>query len=193
MGRKKLNRTEEEWNELNRKYRMRSYWKHAVRERSEKPENDTIKTSGIYKIINKFNGKYYVGSSVDIARRWRKHREALRRNQHRNRYLQRAWNKDGSNSFDFIVVELISQKELEATEQQYLNLAKKERDKTYNLSFIADRIEMTPEVKTILRDLALIRYKDKHNHPMYGKHLTNKTKEILKIKCANHGRKNGKI
>jgi uncharacterized membrane protein (DUF106 family) len=33
MGRKKLNRTKEEWNELNRTYRMRSYWKHVARER----------------------------------------------------------------------------------------------------------------------------------------------------------------
>jgi len=33
MGRKKLNKTKEERNELNRKYRMRSYWKHADEER----------------------------------------------------------------------------------------------------------------------------------------------------------------
>jgi hypothetical protein len=38
MGRKKLNRTEEEWNELNRKYRMRSYWKHADQERRKARE-----------------------------------------------------------------------------------------------------------------------------------------------------------
>ena len=33
MGRKKLNRTKEELNELNRKYRMRSYWKNVDKER----------------------------------------------------------------------------------------------------------------------------------------------------------------
>ena len=39
MGRKKLNRTEEEWNELNRKYRMRSYWKHVTTERRKAREH----------------------------------------------------------------------------------------------------------------------------------------------------------
>ena len=33
MGRKKLNRTKEELNELNRKRRMRYYWKHKRKER----------------------------------------------------------------------------------------------------------------------------------------------------------------
>ena len=35
MGRKKLNRTKQELNEINRKYRMRSYWKHVDKERDK--------------------------------------------------------------------------------------------------------------------------------------------------------------
>lgn len=38
MGRKKLNRTKEELDELNRKYRMRSYWKHVDEERRKARE-----------------------------------------------------------------------------------------------------------------------------------------------------------
>jgi len=34
------------------------------------PLTATTKISGIYKIVNKVNGKYYVGSSNDIERRW---------------------------------------------------------------------------------------------------------------------------
>ena len=117
--------------------------------------------------------------------RWRKHKEALRRNQHRNRYLQRAWNKNGSESFGFVLVESVSQHELESSEQKYLDLAKTEMDKTYNLSFMAGRIEMTEEVKRVLRDLALIRYKDNQNHPMYGK--KHKAETIRKIKTTLHG------
>jgi len=36
-----------------------------------------IDVQGIYKIINKNNGKYYVGSSVDIKERWNEHRRNL--------------------------------------------------------------------------------------------------------------------
>src|ERR1035437_397640 len=53
------------------------------------------KISGIYKIINKIDGKYYIGSSDHIKRRWYSHRTELRKNRHGNQYLQRARNKYG--------------------------------------------------------------------------------------------------
>ena len=55
---------------------------------------DTIRTkvSGIYKIINKSNGKYYVGSSVNMCgngkgTRWKRHVWDLSQNRHGNDYL----------------------------------------------------------------------------------------------------------
>jgi group I intron endonuclease len=148
------------------------------------------KISGIYKIINKVNGKYYVGSSNNITLRWRKHKEALKRNQHKNRYLQRAWNKYGEVSFDFIIVETIPQDKLELIEQQYLDIGKTELHKIYNCSFIAGRIEMTEDVKQVLRDMAIIRYKNKINHPRYGK--THKAESINQIKTTLKGKMSGK-
>ena len=62
--------------------------------------------SGIYKIVNKIDGKYYVGSSCDIHRRWKTHIYYLTRNRHINDYLQNAWNKYGNNSFELLIVEL---------------------------------------------------------------------------------------
>ena len=52
-----------------------------------------ISTIGIYKIINKVNGKYYVGSSLNINKRWSVHKSALSKNKHHNDHLQNAWNK----------------------------------------------------------------------------------------------------
>ena len=40
------------------------------------------KISGIYKIINKVNGKYYVGSAKNIRGRWNGHKHLLNRNIH---------------------------------------------------------------------------------------------------------------
>src|ERR1035437_367642 len=42
------------------------------------------KISGIYKIINKVNNKYYVGSSNDVKKRWREHRGELKKKIHVN-------------------------------------------------------------------------------------------------------------
>ena len=59
------------------------------------------KISGIYKIVNTVNGKKYVGSAVDIKRRWQAHKLRLRKNNHHSPKLQNAWNKHGESSFTF--------------------------------------------------------------------------------------------
>jgi group I intron endonuclease len=61
--------------------------------------------SGIYKIINLVNNKFYVGSSVNLRTRKAKHFSELRHNKHNNRYLQNAWNNYGEDNFIFVVVE----------------------------------------------------------------------------------------
>jgi group I intron endonuclease len=97
-----------------------------------------MKISGIYKIVNKSNGKYYVGSSKDIQDRWIQHKADLRNNNHKNDYLQNSWNKHGETTFDFVVVENVDKKDLLLVEQKYLNIVKTEKDKCYNLKFIAE-------------------------------------------------------
>jgi group I intron endonuclease len=92
------------------------------------------KTSGIYKIINKVNGKYYVGSSNDIRCRWSGHKKQLKRNNHNNPHLQFSWNKYGPDNFEFVIVEETPEDKL--VEQHYLDIAKNEKEKCYNTSFI---------------------------------------------------------
>ena len=60
--------------------------------------------SGTYSIINRLNGKQYVGSSVDIARRFAAHRMRLRRGNHHSPALQRAWDRYGESAFSFEVI-----------------------------------------------------------------------------------------
>lgn len=113
-----------------------------------KPEPKGItKISGIYKIINKVNDKYYVGSSKNIYKRWNEHKSDLNRLRHKNSYLQKSYNKHKLNNFDFIILETIPPNKLIEVEQKYLDIAKQEKDKCYNLNFLADRLEMTDEIR----------------------------------------------
>lgn len=140
--------------------------------------------SGIYKIVNKINGKYYVGSSKDINGkdgRWNEHIQVLNRNKHINPHLQNAWNKYGQNNFDFIVVENVDEPQLLVTEQKYLDIAELEKHKCYNVKFNACGGEQTN--KESISQKAKERFRNKTNHPMYGKHHSVETK--LKIKMAN--------
>ena len=63
---------------------------------------------GLYRILNRANSHYYVGSTVDSANRWRHHRNALRKNKHYNDHLQRAWNKYGEATFVFEITQEFS-------------------------------------------------------------------------------------
>lgn len=72
---------------------------------------------GIYLITNKINGKNYIGQSIDIARRWRQHREAVSYGQ---TPLYKAIRKYGIENFDFCILEECSKEELNDKEIQYI-------------------------------------------------------------------------
>jgi len=87
------------------------------------------KISGIYKIINLVNNKFYIGSSINIYSRWSKHKNLLRKNQHKNKHLQSAWNKYTEDSFEFIIIDKMQnnddiqlRKELLQREGYWINL-----------------------------------------------------------------------
>lgn len=94
--------------------------------------------SGIYKIINKVNGKYYVGSSNNIKVRWKNHIKTLNKNIHKNPHLQSAWNKYGSDNFIFNIVELCSLENLTEIEQKYLDIAHQNKQTNYNIGTFAE-------------------------------------------------------
>ncbi len=61
--------------------------------------------SGIYSITHIVSGKRYIGSSVNILRRWNAHRSALNRHICDNPHLQNSWDKYGPDSFEFEILE----------------------------------------------------------------------------------------
>lgn len=93
----------------------------------------SIKIGGIYFIINKLNGKRYVGSTKDFKSRCRLHWWHLRKGEHHSAYLQNAWFKYGEGVFDFIILETmddVSKQSLLDREDYYLKLLNPE----YNMS-----------------------------------------------------------
>ena len=112
--------------------------------------------SGIYKIRNKINGKYYIGSAKNINYRWITHRKLLKSNKHFNRHLQSSWNKHGKENFDWVIVKqfpnTITKNELLLAEQKYLDIVKTERNKSYNLNFNSSGGELSDESKKKISD-----------------------------------------
>lgn len=67
-------------------------------------------TAGIYLVTNTVNGYAYIGSSVNLRKRWYLHRNDLKSGRHHNPRLLAAWNKYGAQAFTFQVLEHVSDK-----------------------------------------------------------------------------------
>lgn len=91
--------------------------------------------SGIYAILNFVSNKIYVGQAFNIQKRWKNHRIGLRLDQHANRYLQAAHNKDGQFSFIYYVLEECLIEDLDKREQLWMDFYKSyNREFGYNLN-----------------------------------------------------------
>lgn len=77
--------------------------------------------SGIYLIRCTATKRVYVGSAVDLKRRWTDHRRDLRNGVHHSAKLQRAWNRFGADAFSFEPVLSCDVGLLKDCEQELLN------------------------------------------------------------------------
>ena len=102
---------------------------------------------GIYKITNTKNNKIYIGSSVNVEKRKEKHFWMLKKGIHDNKFIQNSFNRDGSESFIFEIIEFCDFEELVDKENHYIIEFKSNNMKFgYNLCMVSD------ERKNILSD-----------------------------------------
>jgi len=163
-------------------------------------------TSGVYKITNKLNGKFYVGSAKNCFNRWSKKY---------NNHLESAFLKYGKENFIFEIVEECEEDKLIEREQYWLDNLKPFGLMGYNQRIIADSNlgshptettkeiwskqrkgrKLTEEWKENIRQSLLgreITWKEKireansgENNYNYGKHLSDEWKEKLSIALKN--------
>ena len=85
--------------------------------------DNRLSHSGIYCITHIPSGLIYIGSSVNIHKRWISHKRQLRTGKHPAKRLQIMWDVDGASAFDVYTVEYISSRlELVRREQHWLDL-----------------------------------------------------------------------
>lgn len=92
-------------------------------------------TSGIYIIINNLSNKCYIGQSINVEQRHRRHIINLSGNRHTNSHLQASWNIHGRDTFSFDLLE-ICKKEiniLTEAEQHWMDYFKFIGAELYNM------------------------------------------------------------
>lgn len=144
--------------------------------------------SGIYKITNTVNGKFYIGSSKDIDWRWYCHKHYLKTGKHDNPKLQHSWNFHGEDKFAFDIIEEVNpdEKLLLEREQHYLDLLKPyERNIGYNICDTAeggDNITHNPNKSDFIEKMKIINKGE--GNGMYGKNHNDNTIKIMKEKSV---------
>ena len=91
--------------------------------------------TGIYKIKNLINGRFYIGGTVkNFQSRWVEHKTTLNRGKHRNRLLQEDWIIHGEQSFEFVVMERLPIEDVLCKEQEILMIFFDGGKTCYNLA-----------------------------------------------------------
>jgi len=168
---------------------------------------------GIYQITCVPTGKCYIGSAVELLKRWSDHRTGLCRQDHHNAHLQHAWNKHGEAAFEFSVLELCPVGYLIEREQAYIDARNPEFNicrQAYSTIGITHPIEScirrgnsrrgkthTPETRKRIGDLQRGKkrgplseeHKQKLRAARLGKYVSPETRQ--KLREANLGKKNG--
>lgn len=82
--------------------------------------------SGIYRLLNTKTGKFYIGSSNNLYRRYKQHCTSLKKNKSSCTILQRAYNKYGESAFSFEILATCPIEYLFKLEQWFVDTLKPE-------------------------------------------------------------------
>lgn len=132
--------------------------------------------SGIYLICNLKTEHKYIGQTVNLKYRIRRHKQMLRDNLHENDYLQKHYNKYGFDNFAFDILEECDIQNLDEREIFWIShYETMNRKKGYNLESGGNSQKVvSAETKA---------KKKGRNNPMYGKKWNEKQR--LNITTAN--------
>ncbi len=150
------------FNDLNSRQKVLSYRK------------DLWKKSGIYAFINLINGKQYIGSAINIYRRFLDHMVGRQSNVN----LQRAFNKYGKDNFKFVVYVYAPYVIPYITKLETLYISYFPFGMLYNISPSGGSMfGYKHNIKAIEKMKA--QYLNPSNHPMFGKTHTDISKSLM--------------
>ena len=143
----------------------------------------------VYKITNLINNMVYIGSSIEVERRWRQHKQAsINENDHHYNYpLMKAFREFGINNFKFEIIETcIDYKEMIEAEHNWIIKENCVEPKGYNQTDNTESPMFDPEIAKKMSDT---------KREKYGKRVCeiDNNKQILTIwnSLAEAGEKTG--
>ncbi len=153
-------------------------------------------TSGVYRIKNIKTQRVYIGSTIDIFKRWPSHRSQLANNTHDNSKLQNSYNKWGKDVFRYKLIKklpnTISVEILLLWEQKFIDKYQSAiRGKGYNICPVAGSCLGRKRKKSSIKKMVETMQKNPRHltaqqklhlsNIFKGKKISKETKEKIKL------------
>lgn len=106
-----------------------------------KNNKNTKRPSGVYTIVNLITGRIYIGSSVDVYARMKKHFRILSIDKHHNLELQKDYKKYGKDAFEASVFAFCDEINVCSLEEQTIFKALRCCKSVYNKNFQGKKAE----------------------------------------------------
>ena len=91
----------------------------------------------VYAINNIENGKMYIGSTINLRKRVYEHKSKLNSNYHRNKGLQKDFNKLGWDGFNVKIIKKVKNDNLKQREKEIIK--KQKENNMYNKRYISNK------------------------------------------------------
>lgn len=132
----------------------------------------------IYKITNSCNRMSYVGQTFNLEERWYSHKHKQKSN---CRYFKSAFDKYGINNFQFVILCICFDEDMDKYEQHYIDKYNTKVPNGYNLRDGGNGGRHHEETKQKIA-AALKGKKIQHVHPWIGRKHTEETKALISEK-----------
>lgn len=143
----------------------------------------------IYLIENNITNKRYVGQTIlsDVNKRWNKHKQVNK--SFVGTCLYNSYIKYGIENFTFKIICICFDEDTDKFEEEYINKYNTLSPNGYNMIEGGKSRKFTPILKSLISDKL-----SGKNHPNFGKHLKEETKQKLRgknsgVNAANYGKK----
>tara|TARA_Y100000114_G_scaffold154083_1_gene175350 strand:- start:4399 stop:4989 length:591 start_codon:yes stop_codon:yes gene_type:complete len=135
--------------ERDAKYYQENRDKILARNAEWSKKRDEKQPACIYQIINKRNGKIYIGETTRGTIRRKEHFTSLKSKRHQNRKLQEDFNKFGEEAFEWSIIKEVDKDKdtLLLEEIRTINSFLKQGKELYNLSLTIEQLRLLQEGK----------------------------------------------
>jgi len=140
--RKKNKEAIAEYRKKNKEKKKKYLAKHRQKQIEKQP-------ACVYQILNKSNGKIYIGETLCGEIRWKQHLWRLRSNSHINPKLQKDYDKFGEEAFEWSIIKEVDKDKptLLLEEIRAIDSFLRQGKELYNLSLTIDQLKLLQEDK----------------------------------------------